>query len=185
MFPGLYPGGIKVTNDATVYLMPGIYWIGGGGLEIQTGASIITIGTNLDGTPNVAGGWGGGVLIFNSQLPDSPGGDIKLNSSTATMQLKPFNVTAGDPRDIYNNIVIFQDRTVTTPVSLNGSDSDAIVEGLIYVPSGQVVLNGNNGTLIVGQIIASTYQINGDHGTINITEDDLFTADFVAAGLVD
>jgi hypothetical protein len=185
MFPGLYPGGINVTNDATVYLMPGIYWIGGGGLGVQTGASIVTIGTNIDGTPNVAGGWSGGVLIFNSQLPAAAGGDITLNSSSATMNLKPFSVTAGDPLDIYNNIVIFQDRALSNTVTLNGSDSGAIVEGLIYVPNGEVVLNGNNGTLTVGQIIAGTFKINGDHGTINVTDDDLFKAEIVAAGLVD
>ena len=30
--PGLYPGGLEVRSG-TVYLVPGIYWIGGGGFR--------------------------------------------------------------------------------------------------------------------------------------------------------
>lgn len=185
LYPGLYPNGIDVTNDATAYLMPGIYWIGGGGLEVKGGGSLITIGTNPDGTPNVAGGFGGGVLIYNSQLPAIPGGDIHLNGSGATMKLKAFNVPAGDPLDIYNDIVIFQDRTVETPVTLNGSASGTEVAGVIYVPEGQVKLNGNGGTLTTDQIIAGTYDINGNGGTIKVLHGVGFDSVIVAAGLVE
>lgn len=185
LYPGLYPNGIDVTNDATAYLMPGIYWIGGGGLEVKGGGSLITIGTNPDGTPNVAGGWGGGILIYNSALPSIPGGEVHLNGSGATMKLKAFNVSDGDPLDIYNDIVIFQDRTVTTPVTLNGSASSTEVEGLIYVPEGQVKLNGNGGTLVVDQIIAGTFDINGNGGTIQVLAGTGFDSVITAAGLVE
>ena len=73
-----------------------------------------------------------------------------------------------DPNAIYNHIVIFQDRTVTTTVTLNGSASTTQVEGIIYVPAGQVKLNGNGGTLIVDQVIADTFDINGNGGTIKV-----------------
>ena len=43
-----------------------------------------------------------------------------------------------------------------------------MVEGIVYVPGGQVKLNGNGGTLIVDQVIADTYEINGDGGTIKV-----------------
>ncbi len=33
LFPGLYPGGLDVDQGTTAYLMPGIYWIGGGGVD--------------------------------------------------------------------------------------------------------------------------------------------------------
>jgi hypothetical protein len=64
--------------------------------------------------------------------------------------------------------VIYQDRTVTTSVTLNGSASSTQVMGIIYVPGGQIKLNGNGGTLIVDQIIADTYDINGNGGTIKV-----------------
>jgi hypothetical protein len=189
MYPGLYPGGIEASHDAIVYLMPGIYWIGGGGLNIQTGASIMTIATEADATPNVADAtWGGGVLIYNSQLPSSAGGPIKLNSSSATMKLHMFQVPSGDPDDIYNNMVIFQDRTMNLAgddVSLNGSTSVAEVEGLIYVPSGDVKLNGDGGTLITDQIIANTFLIDGGGGTIEVLRRVGVDAIITAAGLVE
>ena len=52
------------------------------------------------------------------------------------MKLKALDVPVADPNAIYNNIVIFQDRTVTTTVTLNGSASTTQVEGIIYVPAG-------------------------------------------------
>jgi len=187
LYPGLYPGGISVTNDAIAYMMPGIYWIGGGGLNVQRG-TIITVAT---APTTVAGAtWDGGVMIYNSTLPSSPGGKISQNATYATVQLKPLQATSPDPNAIYNSIVIFQDRTLdiggtAADVVLNGATSGTNVEGMVYVPSGDVQLNGNGGTLTVGQIIANTYKINGGHGTIRVTDDDLFEAIIVAAGLVE
>jgi len=56
---------------------------------------------------------------------------------------------------------------------------------MVYVPSGDVKLNGNGGSLTVGQIIANTYKIDGGGGTIEVTDDDLYKAIIVAAGLVE
>jgi hypothetical protein len=188
LYPGLYPGGLEVDKDRTVYLMPGIYWIGGGGLIVKGGASIVSIETETDAAPNVADAtWGGGVLFYNSTLPVSGGaaGEFHLNGSGATMKLKSFEVAEGDPLDIYNDIVIFQDRTVTTPITLNGSSSGTEVEGVIYAPDGQVKLNGNGGTLIVDQVIAGTFDINGNGGTIKVLANKGFDSELTAAGLVE
>ena len=84
------PGGL--SQDRTVYLMPGIYWIGGGGLDIGGGGSIVTIATETDAKPNVALApcasaddhrldRCGGVLIYNSTLPASAAGGVILNSN--------------------------------------------------------------------------------------------------------
>jgi hypothetical protein len=186
LYPGLYPGGIEVTQGRTVYLMPGIYWIGGGGLDIGGGGSILTIETETDAAPDVADAtWGGGVMIYNSQLPDEPGGPIILNSSGATMKLQALDVPDTDPDAIFNDIVIFQDRALTETVTLNGSSSITEVQGMIYVPGGEVKLNGNGGTLIVDQIIANTYLIDGGGGTIKVLAGTGFDAIIVAAGLVE
>jgi hypothetical protein len=195
LYPGLYPAGLHVSNGATAYLMPGIYWIGGGGIDVGGGGSIVTIGTPADATPLVANstcaqatttaGLCGGVMIYNSKLPTSAGGPVVLNSNAATMKLASLDVATTDPNRIYQDIVIFQDRTVTTPVTLNGSSSSTMVEGLIYVPGGQVKLNGNGGTLVVDQIIANTYDINGNGGTIKVLRGKGVDAVIVAAGLVE
>jgi hypothetical protein len=112
------------------------------------------------------------------------------------MKLKPFCAPGSDclphpdpgacaDLSCYNDIVIFQDRTVTTTVTLNGSASDTQVEGMIYVSVGGIKLNGNGGTLDVDQIIAGTFDINGNGGTINVNKDSDFESVIVAAGLVD
>jgi hypothetical protein len=80
---------------------------------------------------------------------------------------------------------IFQDRTVTTPVMLNGTDADAEVAGIIYVPGAHVQINGSSSEFIVDQIIADTFKINGDEGTIRIMRRVGLDSVVVAAGLVD
>jgi hypothetical protein len=189
LYPGLYPGGLEVTAGTTAYLMPGVYWIGGGGLRVANGGSVRTIAAGA--TPDVATpAWGGGVLIYNSRLLDeygnvvAAGGPIVLDGSGAALQLKALHATEPPDSD-YNNIVIFQDRALTTTVTINGSASTTEVEGLIYVPSGQVKLNGNGGTLVVDQIIANTYLIDGGGGNISLLRRTGFDAVIVAAGLVE
>ena len=186
LYPGLYPGGIQVSNGATAYLMPGIYWVGGGGFRTTTGGSVISIAAVSDAASSPDGAtWGGGVLIFNSELSNMAGGDISLGGSCAMLKLKAFHVDPANTLSIYNDIVIFQDRDVTTDVRLNGSASTSEVEGIIYVPEGRVVLNGNGGTLIVDQIIADSYLIDGNGGTINVLKRTGVDAVISGAGLVD
>ena len=195
LYPGLYPGGISVGQGRSVYLMPGVYWIGGGGLDIGGDASIVTIGTESDAKPNVAtapcalatttSGLCGGVMIYNSKLTAAAGGPVMLNSSGAVMKLAALNLPTTDPNAIYNGIVLFQDRTVAAAVTLNGSASSTIVEGIIYVPAAQIKLNGNGGTLIVDQVIADTFDINGNAGTIKVLRGTGVDAVITAAGLVD
>lgn len=185
LYPGLYPGGLEVAAGTTAYLMPGIYWIGGGGIDVGGGGNIFTVATVADAKPNVAlATWGGGVLIYNSKLPAKAGGPIILNSSSAKLKLKPLNVPVTDPNAIYNHIVFFQDRTVTTSITLNGSSSTTEVQGIIYVPGGQVKLNGNGGSLSVDQVIADTFDISGT-GSIKVLHGTGVDAVIVAAGLVE
>jgi putative Flp pilus-assembly TadE/G-like protein len=186
LHPGLYPHGLAVSNGAKAYLLPGIYWIGGGGVDVGGGGSIVSIATPGDANVNPSlATWGGGVMFYNSKLPTSPGGAWTLNSNGAVMKLRPLDLPTTDPDHIYNTIVIFQDRTVTTSVTMNGSASSTQVLGIIYVPGGQIKLNGNGGTLIVDQIIADTFDINGNGGTIKVMRGTGIDAVIVAAGLVD
>lgn len=186
LFPGLYPGGLAVDQGTTAYLMPGIYWIGGGGLSVATGGSIFTVAVEADAKASVSSStWGGGVLIYNSKLPGSAAGPIDLNGSAANMKLKPYQVASTDPTSIFNHIVIFEDRTVTQSVTLNGSASITKVEGIVYVPGGQIKLNGNGGFLTLDQVIADNYLIDGGGGRIDVLHGTGVDAVIVAAGLVD
>ena len=175
--------------------MPGIYWIGGGGLDVGGGGSIVSIAAETDATPAITdstcaqatstAALCGGVLLYNSKLPTSAGGPFVLNSNAATMKLAAYDVPTSGTETAYQDIVIFQDRTLTTSVTLNGSSSSTVVEGIVYVPGGQIKLNGNGGTLTLDQVIANTYDINGNGGTIKVLRGKGVDAVIVAAGLVD
>ncbi|HET9852408.1 MAG TPA: pilus assembly protein TadG-related protein [Candidatus Limnocylindrales bacterium] len=196
LYPGLYPAGLEVTGGTTAYLMPGVYWIGGGGIRVATGGSIISIEQVSNATvalPTHAtwNTWDSGVLIFNSRLGPSAGGNINFNGDGARLLLKPLSLTVDDTDPYcvlycqFNDLVLYQDRTLSTTVTLNGSASEAEVAGIIYIPGGLLTLNGNSGSLTVDQVIADQFLINGNNGNILVLKRYGIDALIVAAGLVD
>ena len=189
LYPGLYPGGIAWQGNATLYLMPGIYWIGGGGFSGQSG-SIISVNSETDlraatctlgaNPPCVNGG---GVLIYNTSLPLSAAGPLKLDGSGITLNLQPYDYPFGTTTI---KLVMFQDRAVTQTVTLNGSSSAAgMVRGIVYIPAGQVKVNGSNSTFSMDQVIAGTFLINGSGGTVNVLHETGVDALVQAVGLVE
>lgn len=185
LFPGNYPGGIR-TSKATLLLSPGIYWIGGGGIHIQTDGRIISKALGDDTGINASGG----VLIYNTGDPSpaiasacasggtGPGcySPIVLNGGAgAALALSP--IESGD----YENMVIFVDRALAAgggdDLDLNGSNSILELSGTIYSPTGTVKLNGSDSTADVSaQLICWSFQINGSGPgfTLTYSPDDVF-----------
>jgi hypothetical protein len=186
LFPGNYPGGIS-TSKATLFLEPGIYWLGGGGLHVQggggTSGQVISkvSGDNTGSTPS------GGVLIYNTADPHAtiaaacvgtPTGagcydQIVLNGGAgATLALLP--IQSGP----YKNMVIFVDRTKTKPddIFLDGAGSILNISGTIYAGRGTIRLNGSDTTAVSAQLICWSFQVNGSGAglTINYAPDALF-----------
>jgi Putative Flp pilus-assembly TadE/G-like len=188
--PGLYPGGLDMKGGITAYLLPGIYWIGGGGWTTSNNASVISVESETDrnkavctigATPPCTGG--GGVLIYNSKLPAKAAGPISLGGGGATLSLQPYQYPFGTTTI---DLVVFQDRTVTATVTLNGSSSQAAeVRGIVYVPAGEVMVNGSNSVFTMDQVIANTFKINGSGGTVNVLRDTGVDAEISAVGLVE
>jgi hypothetical protein len=175
IFPGLYPGGLETTRGI-VYMSPGIYWIGGGGIEIKStgGAHGVlvskAIGDNLGTDPS------GGVLIYNTTNSAGAGyGPIHLNGGDGSvLALRP--IESG----LYKGMVIFVDRAAAfegvDDIDLNGAGSDLNVSGTIYTATGTVKLNGNESDSISAQVICYSFQVNGNGAsvTIDYNPDDLF-----------
>jgi hypothetical protein len=208
---GLYPGGLRFSNESIGYMLPGTFWIGGGGISWTKGG-MVSVGSQADaqtdatnctslvsGMANSAGCYWppysgctliapatcidqGGVLIYNTELPTSPGGAVTLGGSTSTLRI---TAPMDDPNAIIDDIVIWQDKALCQTITINGSSSYVEVGGLIYSPCGPVTVNGNGGTIILDQIIADSFKITGNGGNITVLDRTDLEAAIVAAGLVD
>ena len=192
MYPGLYPGGLDIRGGVTLYLTPGIYWIGGGGLKVGGDSSLISVDDENDrtravctagATPPCTGG--GGVLIYNSKLPAMAAGPIDIGGGGGVLSLMPisypFNAT-------FINLVLFQDRTVALTgddITLNGSTADTDVRGIVYAPQGDVKVNGSASAFNMDQVIAWTFKVNGSGGTVNVLRETGVDAKIEAVGLVE
>lgn len=189
LFPGMYPGGIKLQGGSFL-LEPGVYYLGGGGLDFTGNGTLtqsVTSGTST---------YGGGVLFFNTQLPNpevptatSSGiGAMKLDGSSANLQLLPLSATSGTYKP-YNGLIIYQDRRFSPggdDLTVNGNASLGMnVRGTIYLPSGDVKVNGNMGDLVMDQVISVTYDALGNGGDILALKDTNYIYQFTAAGLVE
>ena len=180
LFPGNYPGGIS-TSKATLYLDPGIYFIGGSGIHIQNTGAIVSKapGDNTGMTPS------GGVLIFNTHDPEpSTGctgagcyGPISINGGggdTPTLALLP--IESGD----YEGMVIFVDREDAGgggfDLDLNGEDANLSVTGTIYAPTSSFRFNGSETDVLSAQTICYDFVVNGSGSAfvIDYNPDDLF-----------
>jgi hypothetical protein len=202
--PGLYPDGIHATNGVTLYMLPGVYWISGGGFQVDGDSSVISIKDVADANADPAlATWSGndcemdpttpatvacGVLIYNSQdttVPFAPD-SISLGGAGGRLLLSYLDVPPTDPYVAYNKISIFQDRDVTATVTFNGSSAVASeVGGVVYVPSGHLQINGSASTFTLDQVIADTFTVNGSGGTVRILKRVGFDGELEAAGLVE
>ena len=189
LYPGLYPGGLDIKGGQTLYLTPGIYWVGGGGLKVGGDSSLISVDDENDrtravcmlgATPPCTGG--GGVLIYNSKLPAMAGGPIDIGGGGGILSIMPysypFNAT-------FINLVLFQDRTVAAVTILNGSAAVTDVRGIVYAPLGDVTVNGAASAFTMDQVIANTFKINGNGGTVNVLKETGVDAKIEAVGLVE
>ena len=195
--PGAYPGGLDLSNG-TFHLRPGIYYIFGGGLTVGSGGGSTAFSVNDDGSfdKDDAGNdvAAGGVLFFNTAHPDGkPAWEkITMNGGDANMELLPLGVPEGSADDMYNGILIWNDRNHPVPkagvsVEINGGDSDLAARGTIYSPSGTVDIRGNSATAVVtiDQAIAWQFALGGNGGSIVALDDQNFEARLIGAGLVE
>lgn len=173
IFPGNYPGGIS-TSKATLYLDPGVYWIGGSGIQIQTDGRLVSKAPG-DDTGVIASG---GVLIYNTEDPLPASGctgagcygGISLNGGAgAALALLP--IQDGQ----YKNMVIFVDREQALgsgfDIDLNGADSLLSVTGTIYAPTASVRFNGSETDVLSAQVICYDFVVNGSGAAFTIDYD--------------
>jgi hypothetical protein len=141
--PGVYKGGIQITSGGSVTLMPGIYYLEGGGFA-AAGTGSLT---------------GAGVMLYNA--PVGTDDTISL-SGNGTMNLTP--PTSGT----YQGMAIFQARSpANVPISLTGNGG-AILLGTVYAPTSPVTVTANASATIGSQFICDTLTATGG---ANVTVD--------------
>jgi hypothetical protein len=172
IFPGTYPGGI-FTSNATVYMEPGLYWIGGGGVTVKSSGGDGKLISKATGD-NTGTNPTGGVLIYNSRDPLPVSGctgvgcyaSVQLNGgSGAILALAPIQT------GLYKNMVMFVDRGYpvgTNGIDLNGGGSVLNVTGTIYAPTVSVQLNGSATDTISAQVICYNFQVNGSGASFTL-----------------
>jgi hypothetical protein len=182
LHPGVYPGGLTVLGG-NIYLEPGIYWIGGGGLSLGGNGNFIK---SVDAGSTTGEG---GVLFYNTAISGSDIGAMNLNGSDSNLQLYPLMEPKSAWESTWNGLIVYQDRDYNIggdDLTINGSSSLGMnVRGTIYLPDGDVKVNGAEGDLVMDQIISQTYYASGNSGDILALRDEDYIYQFTAAGLVE
>jgi hypothetical protein len=189
LFPGNYPGGIA-TSKAILYLDPGIYWLGGSGLQIQSRGKVISkaSGDNAGDSPS------GGVLIFNTHDP------VPTTGCTAAGCYGPITINGGGgdvptlallpmQEGLYKGMVIFVDREDAVgggiDLDLNGADAALSVTGTIYAASGSFTFNGSDTDVLSAQVICYDFDVNGSGAAFTISYDEDLLFHVKGVGLVE
>ncbi len=131
-FAGYYPGGINF-NGGTAFLNPGVYYIGGSGIDL-TGSALVR---------------GNEIMLFLA-----PTATIRISGNSPGMDI-------GAPTSgTYKGVAIFYDRTNTTTCSISGGGLFD-VRGTMYMKSGHLEMDGDVDREI-GRIIFNSQQLRGN-----------------------
>lgn len=139
--PGVYCGGMKLNAGANVTLNPGIYYLDGGNLSVNGGATLTGSGVTL---------------VFTSQNRNGFA-TASINGNATVNLTPPKNGTTG-------GIVVFGDRHIPTGTvfKFNGG-STQYLGGAIYVPTGSIDYSGGSSTSTsCTQLIGNTVTFTGN-----------------------
>jgi len=137
--PGVYSGGISISSQPGVTMLPGIYYIKGGGFQMSGSNSTLT---------------GNGVMIYNAPGDDGKTGDITITGGALVTLTPP---TSG----VYYGMTLFQDRTVTTAKITLAGESNFNVTGTIYAAKAHVEVTGGSGARLASQYVSDTLTVTG------------------------
>lgn len=160
--PGTYVGGILDSGPGNIVLLPGVYYLQGGGLQVSGTGSLI----------------GNGVLIFNA--PGSTVGSIAFTGQGNINLTAPAPASLPAVYSAYAGITLFQDPASPLPVRLTGN-GNVTMDGALYAPAARLMITGN-GSLIdstdtnapIAEVIVYDAQLTGN-GSLVIDADTAAT----------
>lgn len=127
--PGTYAGGLVVKCATT--LSPGIYVIDGGTLDLAANHSVS----------------GNGVMfVLKNGAKMKMGGEGNDNSINLSPMLAAdfIGTPYADDADRYEGMLVFEDRNNNpdNPGHVFNGNSNSLIEGMMYLPSGEITING-------------------------------------------
>jgi hypothetical protein len=136
--PGVYIGGITISSKPGVTMLPGIYYLQGGGFTMSGGSSSLTAN---------------GVMIYNGAGFNGQTGKMSITGGGALTLTPP---TSGP----YYGMAIFQDRTSTQTLSLSGGSAFSLT-GTVYAAKAHVDVSGGSGASMGSQYVSDTLTLSG------------------------
>jgi hypothetical protein len=182
IYPGVYWGGLKIretSQDLTVYMEPGIYYMAGGGFQVSGSLNLYSV--NPGGTSFGAAG-SSGVMIYNTSGPAGIPGIAAVdfqNTSGGTVQLRGYSGA------VWEHLLVYQDRdSASQPAFAMQGNTTMTLTGTIYIPKADFDYSGQSAGEIVGaQIICDTFKVSGNGG-LTISYDPDEAVELNAIGLV-
>ncbi len=188
IYPGVYYGGLKLretSQQLTVYMAPGIYYMAGGGFEVAGALTLKSVeaATALVPFPTT---FGGGVLIYNTDNPACAG-----CGASGIKAIDFQNTTGGEVRltgytgPTYTHMLLWQDRNASLQpaVAITGNSSMTL-NGTIYIPKADFKYTGNGGGEVLdAQVICDEFVVGGN-GTLTIAYDPDEAVKIGGVGLV-
>jgi hypothetical protein len=137
--PGVYCGGINISNGATATFAPGVYIINGGALSL------------VGGTTDT----GSGVMFYLTGTNASYGSVNISNGANVTF--------SGPTSGSYTGIVFYQNRTITSSVNATFSGGVSMkLTGTLYFPTTSVLFsNGSSVSNVYTAIVAKQVSFTG------------------------
>lgn len=134
--PGVYHG-ITITGQANVTMLPGIYYMDGGGFSFSGQGNLVA----------------SGVMIYNS--PKSSSDNISLSGSNGG------SVTITPPTSgTYKGMTLFQERDADNALNISGNAA-MTVKGTFYAADALMNVTGNGAAQIGSQYVSRTLDVNG------------------------
>jgi hypothetical protein len=185
IYPGVYWGGLKIretSDNLTVYMEPGIYYMAGGGFEVAGPVDLYSV--DPGGTTYGASGTSG-VLIYNTDHPTCPstGPCISAvdfqNTSGGVIKLRGYNGPT------WEKMLVYQDRDASSQPALKLSgNTQMTLSGTIYLPKADFDYAGNStGEIFGAQVICDTFKVSGNGG-LSILYDPDESINLSGTGLV-
>ena len=138
--PGVYHGGISLSGQANVTLLPGVYYMDGGGFSVGGQANLVA----------------NGVMIYNDPKSNSDAISIS-GTDSATVTMTP--PTSGP----YQGMTLFQNRASTADMAVTGNGAFSIA-GTFYGANALMKVGGSGDSQIGSQYVSRYLSIVGNGG---------------------